>query len=329
MNKENVSDYDSGWKEVIPLYFEEFITFFFPKIHGEIDFKAGFEFLDKEFNKIVKDSAEKKRYVDKLVKVYLKNGREKWLLIHIEVQSGYDKEFAKRLYIYNYRISDRFNKEVITLAVLTDENENYRPDNYKTSRWGCEISFKYPLIKLIDFKDKIDIQKAVNPFEIITFAHLKNLETKKNYDDKLFWKITLVKALYKKGLSKDDILNLYRFLDWIMVLPEDIKLKFHEEIIKHEEESNMPFITTAESIGIEKGIKKGIKKGIEKGIKKGVLDRSGDDVIEVLEIRFGFVHDKTIKTIKQIKEAKTLKILLRKAVTVGSLEDFDKILLDC
>ncbi len=74
-----------------------------------------------------------------------------------------------------------------------------------------------------------------------------------------------------------------------MILPEDIKLKFHEEIIKYEEKSNIPFITTAESIGIEKGI------------KKGTLDTVGDDVIEAQEIRFGFVHANTIKTIKKIK----------------------------
>lgn len=137
MSKNIVPDYDSGWKEVISLYFKDFIKFFFPDIYDEIDFEAGFEFLDKEFNKIVKDSTEKKRYVDKLVKVYLKSGQEKWLLIHIEVQSDYEKEFAQRLYIYHYRISDRFNKEVITLAILTDKNKNYRPNIYKEGRWGC------------------------------------------------------------------------------------------------------------------------------------------------------------------------------------------------
>lgn len=163
-----------------------------------------------------------------------------------------------------------------------------------------------------------------NPFAIITFAHLKNLETKKNYNEKLFWKIALVKMLYQKGLSKEDILNLYRFLDWIMVLPEDIKLKFHEEIIKYEEEKNMSFITTAESIGI----KKGMEKGIERGIKKGALKRSGEAVIDVLQIRFGFTHDETVKDIEKIKKIGILKSLLRKAIKVNSLEEFDEILLE-
>lgn len=94
---------------------------YFPKIHKDIDFDAGFEFLDKEFKTIVKESAEKKRFLDKIVKVYLKNGKETWLLIHIEVQSSREKNFPERLYVYNYRISDKFDKEVVTLAILTDK----------------------------------------------------------------------------------------------------------------------------------------------------------------------------------------------------------------
>jgi hypothetical protein len=38
--------------------------------------------------------------------------------------------------------------------VLTDENENYRPDEYRISRWGFDLRMKFPLVKLIDYKNK-------------------------------------------------------------------------------------------------------------------------------------------------------------------------------
>ncbi len=60
---DNKSDYDSGWKEVIENYFQEFLAFFFPDAHRDIDFSLGYEFLDKEFSKIVKQSKQKKRVV--------------------------------------------------------------------------------------------------------------------------------------------------------------------------------------------------------------------------------------------------------------------------
>jgi len=81
-----MSNKDSAWKEAIETYFCDFVKLFFAKMAKDIDFEKGYEFLDKEFAKIVSDAKIGKRYADVLVKVYLQNGRERWLLIHIEVQ---------------------------------------------------------------------------------------------------------------------------------------------------------------------------------------------------------------------------------------------------
>lgn len=76
-------EHDSAWKEVLEKLFEKFLSFFFPNIHKDIDFSRGFEFLDNELQQIAVESESGKRIVDKLVKVYLVDGAEKWLLIHI------------------------------------------------------------------------------------------------------------------------------------------------------------------------------------------------------------------------------------------------------
>ena len=41
-------DKDLLWKELISEFFEEFLEFFFPHIHEEIDFSAGVENLTTE-----------------------------------------------------------------------------------------------------------------------------------------------------------------------------------------------------------------------------------------------------------------------------------------
>jgi len=43
-----MSDYDSPWKEVLDLYFESFMAFFFPDAHADIDWSRNYEALDKE-----------------------------------------------------------------------------------------------------------------------------------------------------------------------------------------------------------------------------------------------------------------------------------------
>jgi len=124
---------------------------FFPHIAGDIDFDKGYEFLDKELKRILREAGTGKRYADILVKVYLKDGQEEWLLIHIEVQDYGDKEFSERMFIYNYRIFDRYRKEIISLAILTDPSTGFRPQRYERARWGFRHLFEFPIIKLIDY----------------------------------------------------------------------------------------------------------------------------------------------------------------------------------
>jgi hypothetical protein len=50
------SEADSGWKEAIEIYFKQFLPFFFPTIYNEVDLEKGYEFLDKELERIVKAS---------------------------------------------------------------------------------------------------------------------------------------------------------------------------------------------------------------------------------------------------------------------------------
>lgn len=71
-----MSEYDSPWKEALEVYFERFVAFFFPSIHADIDWNRGREFLDKELQKIAPEAATGRRTVDKLVKVWRKNGEE-------------------------------------------------------------------------------------------------------------------------------------------------------------------------------------------------------------------------------------------------------------
>lgn len=49
-------EYDSPWKEAIERFFKPFLLFFFPQVHNEIDWSKGYEFLDKELQKIMRDA---------------------------------------------------------------------------------------------------------------------------------------------------------------------------------------------------------------------------------------------------------------------------------
>jgi hypothetical protein len=124
--------YDSPWKDVLEAYFQDFMQFFFPDIHAEIDWSRGYEFLDQELSQIVRDADLGKRLADKLVKVWKLNGEETWVLLHIEIQNQEESKFNHRMFVYFYRIGDKYDKPIVSLAILGDDNPKWRPKPYET-----------------------------------------------------------------------------------------------------------------------------------------------------------------------------------------------------
>lgn len=264
------SEQDSVWKEVLDIYFQEFVAFFFPAIHADINWGRDYEFLDKELEKIAPDSETGRRLVDKLVKVYLSDGAETWLMIHIEVQGQAEPNFAERMLLYNNRIADRYDAEVISLAILTDTTQSFRPNLYQRSRWGQDKIFRFPIIKLIDYnKDWASLEANPNPFAVVAMAQLKMLLVKQP-QDRLDWKLRLVRMLYERNYSRQQILNLFRFIDWLIRLPDDLAQNFNEEIVKYEE-AHMPYVTSIERMGREAGRKEGLQEGRQEGLQMLVL----------------------------------------------------------
>jgi len=268
--KPEQDDYDSPWKEVLEQYFKEFIEFFFPQAYEDIDWEKGYEFLDKELQQITKDADEIRRYVDKLARVWLKSGEEEWALAHADVQSQWEKNFSERMYIYNYRIFDRFRRHAASFAVLGDSGSRWKPDSYEKSLWGCKVKFEFPVVKLADYRDTTDVlENSDNPFAIVVLAHLKTQTTAKDKNRRRAEKLSIIRHLYRKGYSKQDIINLFRFIDWIMYLPKKEEKLFWQEFKNYEKEEKMQYITTGERIGFDRGVKQGKKDGKKEGKKEG------------------------------------------------------------
>ena len=56
-------------------------------------------------------------------------------------------------------------------------------------------------------------------------------------------KLCLMRRMYEHGYTRQDILELFRFLDWVMVLPQELEERFRTELARFEEETKMPYIS--------------------------------------------------------------------------------------
>ncbi len=300
------TDYDSPWKEALDAYFEPFLALLFPQVHRQVDWSRGYESLDKEFQQVVREAEVGRRYVDKLVKVWTKEGVECWVLIHVEVQTTRDAEFPRRMYVYNYRVFDRYNRPVASLAVLADDDADWRPTEFSSNLFGCEAGIRFPAVKLLDFAaHEAMLEASSNPFAQVMLAHLKARETHGDPASRCDWKIRLVRNLLERSFTPKDVRELFRVIDWLMELPPPLATVFRQEIEKMQEEKRMPYITSIERFGLRRGMCRGIET--------------------LLHMRFGAEGLKLMPEIREIHEEETLEAILQALGAGVSLEDVRRV----
>jgi len=90
--------------------------------------------------------------------------------------------------------------------------------------------------------------------------HLKAKETCSDDQQRKVWKFSLTRRLYEQGYERQDILNLYRFIDWLLVLPEELEREFQEDLQRFEQERQMQYVTSVERMAKQEGIEEGSKQ---------------------------------------------------------------------
>ncbi len=308
-------DYDSPWKDILERFFPQFTSFFFPLVHQGIDWNREYTFLDKEFQQLVRDSEMGRRLADKLVRVHTLDGTPLMVLIHVEVQGSHETDFSERMYVYNYRIYDKYRCPVVSLAVLTDDSRTWRPDSFTFGCWGFSLEMVFPIVKLLDYNNMAELENNSNPFAVVVMAHLKARETRHNNNERYKWKWHLTLELYERGYGKHDVIHLFLFIDWVMTLPDELKRSFSQRLLSYEENKKMRFVSSVEEYCMEKGMKE--------GMEKGMLEDAREMLAEALLAKFSGIPEYIMKRISTIEDRNLLKQLLKKAVLSPSIEQFE------
>jgi hypothetical protein len=161
---------------------------------------------------------------------------------------------AERMLIYALRIFDRFHQLPSSLAILCDSNSTWRPKDHLLTAPGSSLEFSFTTIKLLDYGEQwAALESNPNPFAVVVMAQLKAQEMKNKAQERKNWKFQLVRGLYDRSYNRSQILDLFRFIDFIIVLPEGLSNSFWNDLKTYEEERKMTYVTSVEKIGIKKG----------------------------------------------------------------------------
>ncbi len=306
------TDFDGAWKDALERHFEPFLAYCFPDAHTDIDWTRPPRFLETELQQVAPHESTGKQRVDKLIEVALRNGGEAWILVHVEVQSQYDPAFAERMFRYHARLYDRYQRQVVSLAVLGDATVGWRPDYFGYSRWGCELRLTFRAVKLLDVSRAV-LEQANNLFATIILSHRDALETRNDPRKRARRKIARYRRLLEHGYAASDIRSLLNLMDHLLRLPPPLAQETHAAMRQIEEEFAVSYITTFEEIGIAKGMEQGRIEGLQQGIAA------------LLRVRFGADSASLLDLIRQITDLATLEALLalaESAATADAIRQF-------
>jgi hypothetical protein len=187
------------------------------------------------------------------------------------------------------------------------------------SNLGKPFILWFPTVKLWDYVSQLErLQRSRNPFAQVVRIHLLALQTRHSPARRLDGKKALLQALYDAAFSEAQFFDLYVFLDWVLTLPEDLERQFADFIVTCEETKSMKYVTNIE----RRGIQQGLQQGVQQGLQQGLLQKSRENLIEVLKIRFSRLSKTLVTQIEAIEDVSLLTILHREAVVIDSLASF-------
>ena len=316
---EPTPDFDGAWKEATEFFLPQSLELMRPEIHRGIDWSRPPVYLDTELRKITPDAEHGRQLPDRLIGITRADADGEDALLHLEAQSQTDPQTPFRMYRYHTQLFELRGKEVVSLAILADDDPNWRPHCYQRELWGCRTRFEFLTCKLLDFSDE-ELFHSQNPVAKIILAQRIAQRTARNSPERFRLKLQWLDRLVEQGFSADDTPKLFRMLERMTPLSRDLDIEFHRQLNQYASHKTMTFITTLEQFAMEKGLSQGLERGLSQGLQAGWVQ----SLKSLVALRFSDWDPAWDNRLESIEDPSRFQELQRLAMTLPSSEAFLK-----
>ena len=221
------------------------------------------------------------------------------------------------MFQYYYRIDDRYGEmEIVSLAVVTNERPDADLGVYRRERDGYGLRFRFRVRGLRDWREEeLVTLAATNPFAVVALAQLAAHRRSSNPGRKAR-KREIIELLYRYRYEREDVLNLLRFIDWLIRLPRALELELRDELRALEEETNMAYVMSIERFAREEGWEEGREEGREEGEKRG----EAKALLRLVRAKFGS-SEPAVEARIQGAEPAQLELWLEQILTANSPDE--------
>ena len=152
---------------------------------------------------MVQDAELGKRFVDKLAKVALLDGSERWVYVHLEVQGSARRNLLSGCFLSLPAVRPLPAAGGESGLVSRHHRQLAAQPVWIYQALGCSIELNFPTAKLLDYAAHQDqLYQNPNPFALVTLAHLLTQTTRQDMNARFAAKWKLVQLLYQRGWDK-------------------------------------------------------------------------------------------------------------------------------
>ena len=322
------SDYDAIWKDFIAEFWKDILKRFMPDLYDKANLKREPENLDKELRDLLPEEPKAPaRYVDTLMKIFLKDGGEEWVLLHVEIQGRGRENISRRMFRYYCLIFTHHDVNPAALAILTSRRPKAEgePGIYNANVFGTKIEYKYNVIKAYELDD--EELKAGNIVDLFVYSAKIAAKYRKSNKKKLGYMKIIVQLLAKKGWEKFMRRRFIIYLERVMHLSS---IEYRAEFKKTTDEtfqeggSRMRYKTVTEeiyeegiakgmsiiSIAAGKGMKEGVAEAITQTMREGIAQGRHETARELINL--GLLTDEQIASVTKhtVDAIKTMRLAI-------------------
>ncbi|WP_346208169.1 hypothetical protein NSS91_03790 [Caldifermentibacillus hisashii] len=200
------------------------------------------------------------------------------------------------MFTYFYRLFDRFQENIYSIAILTDLSKSNNPQPFQYSFYGTELTYRFNTYKFNE-EDIPSLKKSTNPFAIAVLAGIYLHQTEKNYHKRYEVKKKLLKDFILTNTNLKSIYAeaLFYFIDYLLYLPHELTKQLTKDLsINIEKEAK--HMLYSEKIKEAPTLAEYFKTVREEGFEKGKMEEKRNLAAELL--REGFSVEKVAKMVK-------------------------------
>ena len=250
----NVLDEDGVLKLFFTQNTRNIIAFLMPDLHAATDWSIKPEFCEQELINFLRGrlrQVDKRKVVDKLLKLRLLTGKDHFVFFHNEFQNALPDALPFRWFKSRMLIALKYNVEnITTLITFTGEAPLKKHSDYDVNCFGTRTTFKPNTFVVIKQNEKRLI--AANNPTALAFLAAKYAAQSKGDDAKRYkLKKKVFSLMEKQGFLTFEYQNIINFVFDFMLLPQKMEEQLEVEIPyfqKNKKYQNMGIVWTRNAL---------------------------------------------------------------------------------